>query len=38
MECQAHYIQVLLASELYHYTGKDREAVDQHIQILQNIY
>jgi len=38
MECQEHHIQVLLADELDYYKGKYEEAVDQHIQTLQNIY
>ena len=38
MEHKTHHIQVLLADKLDHYKGKGGEAVDQHIQTLQDIY
>ena len=38
MEQQAYHIQVLLVDELNWYKEKEREVVDKHIKILQEVY
>jgi len=38
MECQAYYIQVLLADELDQYKGKENEKVKSYIKMIQDVY